>query len=167
VNVVQRIRNSKALAIAPLAVWVIGTAVAVIAFTLENSLPYRIGPDIYTRYLWAGRLSIAAFLIPLLAIALSIASRQRLPIILGACSIVFLIGLMPGSIHSGPNPAAWCYNNLRKTDSAKYELVQQRNLTNGTVITAEALSPLIAGGLQKLKCYEGGVYITGLGIYDT
>lgn len=131
------------------------------AIALEKSLPYRIGPANYARYLWAVRLSIVALVTPVLAIGLGIASRQRLPILLGVCSLVACYVFAPLSVHSGASPKAWCYFSLRRIDGAKAQVELQRNLTNGVVITAEELSPLIDGGFQSLKCYERGVYSIG------
>jgi len=64
-----------------------------------------------------------------------------------------------GGPHSGPNPEAWCYNNLRKIDAAKYQLAEKNNLTNGTVVTSEQISPYIEGGFASLKCAEHGQYV--------
>ena len=150
----------KALRITSLGVGVVALVVAASAFALDKSLPYRIGPDNYTRYLWAGRLSIAALIACLLAIGLGIASRQRLPIVFGACSILGLL-FMPGGPHSGTHPEIWCYFNLRRIDAAKEWLVHEKSMTNGAAITAEELSPRIEGGFRSLECYEHGVYTVG------
>jgi len=152
---------TKVLRIAALAMAVIAVVAAGFALGLEKSLPYRIGPDNYARYLWAGRLSIAALFIPLLAVGFGIASRQRLPILLGVCSMVAWLLFMPTSVHSGARPEIWCYFNLRRIDGAKEELIHRTNLANGNVMTSEELSPLIEGGFRSLEYYEHGVYIIG------
>jgi hypothetical protein len=151
----------KALRAATIGATGIAVAVVVFAYALQTSLPYRIGPNNYGHYLWAERFSIVAYFAPLLAIVLGLASRQRIPMILAVCCIVFMVVLMPASIHSGPNPTAWCYFNLRKIDNAKEEFRRERNFTNGTVITEDEISPLIEGGFRSLKCFEGGVYTVG------
>jgi hypothetical protein len=157
----QHIPMAKVLRIMASGTAVIAVVAAGSAFALEKSLPYRIGPDNYARYLWAGRLFIAALIIPLLATGFGIASHQRLPTLLGACSLVASFSFMPGSVHSGPNPASWCYGNLRRIDAAKEQFVRQNNLTNGATISSEEISPYIEGAFGSLRCYEHGHYIIG------
>jgi hypothetical protein len=160
VNVPQRFLTMKALAITALGVGVVALVVGASAFALEKSLPYRIGPDNYTRYLWAGRFSITALIACLLAMGLGIASRERLPIVFGACSILVLISV-PNRLHSVTHPELWCYFNLRRIDAAKGWLAHEKSMTNGTVVTTEELSPRIEGGFRSLECNEHGVYIVG------
>jgi hypothetical protein len=152
---------TRALRVTAIAVGLIALAIAATAFAIEKSLPYRIGPDNYARYLWVGRLSIAALIACLFAISLGITCRQRLPVILGACSMLAWLLFIPGGVHSGARPETWCYSNLRWIDAAKERLSHRSGLTNGSSISAAEISPLIEGGFQSLKCYMHGVYIIG------
>jgi|SRR6267378_790260 len=157
----QRIPMMKVFRIMAFGTAVIAVVAAASAFALEKSLPYRIGPDNYVRYLWAGRLSIAALIIPLLAVGFGVASHQRLPILLGACSIVASLLFLPNSVHSGASPEFWCYGNLRRIDVAKEQLAHQNNLTNGAAISSDEVSPYIEGAFANLRCYQHGQYIIG------
>jgi len=57
---------------------------------------------------------------------------RMMGLLFGLGALVYLA--IPSLIHSGPNPQAWCCNNLRLIDGAKEQLVLQKNLTNGTEI---------------------------------
>jgi hypothetical protein len=152
----------KLLRITGITLVVIAIAAAATAFALEKSLPYRINPGNYARYLWVGRVSNAAIVISLLAIGIGIVSRQRLTIVLGAVSLLagFLI-VAPGRAHSGGDPAGWCYFNLIRIDQAKEYFAHNHNLTNGAIITSEQLSRHIEGGFGSLDCYEHGHFLIG------
>jgi hypothetical protein len=139
----------------------ISIVTAVIAIVLDKSLPYRISQSQYAQFLWAGRLTAASMIISVAALVVSIVSRQWLYMGLALLPMVFL-ALIIGGVHSGPNPQAWCFNNLRKIESAKEQLVLRNNLTNKTAITAEQISPYIEGGVGSLQCAEMGNYIINL-----
>src|SRR3954470_1278080 len=98
-------RGSNVIAFALTAVAMI---VAVSAFALHKSLPYRIGPNEYAGYLWAGRLSIASFVLLVPALIISIAARRMLPTVVTVLGMVFLVTFIPSGVHSGPNPRTWC-----------------------------------------------------------
>jgi hypothetical protein len=108
-------------------------------------------------FLWVERLAFASIPVVILALLLGVAARQWISVIMLVVAM-FLI-LSTGGPHSGPNPEAWCYNNLRKIDAAKNELAEKNNLTNGTVVTSEQISSYIEGGFASLECAKHGNYI--------
>ena len=142
---------------------VIAALSAACAFAMTISLPYRIHQGIYTWYLWTERLlpftSLTALVAMVSALALGISSRQRLPIVLAvmSCALLFF-SISHGGVHSGPNPEAWCYNDLRQIEGAKEQLARDRGLTNGSSVTMADISPLIPAG-RELRCANGGTYI--------
>ena len=141
----------------------IGTTSIIInicALVLDKSLPYRIGPAYYTRYLWDDRLVFISLFVAIASLILCIVARRRLLLVLCFLSLVSLF-LFAGGVHSGPNPQAWCYNNLRTIDAAKQQLAQEAGLTNGAIVTAEQISKYIDGGFGSLKCAKDGTYIIG------
>jgi len=152
--------SRKGISIAALAFGATAIIAAASALTLDNSLPYRIGPTHYTQFLWVGRLSVASLVCSIAAITFGIMSRQRLPLALGLVSPVSLL-LFMSVVHSGPDPQAWCYNNLRTIDAAKQHLADEIGLTNGATITAEQISKYIEGGFNSFKCAEQGKFIIG------
>jgi hypothetical protein len=135
----------------------IGAVVASsVAVGLDKTLPYRIGLDDYSKYLWVGRLIAASLGLGVLALVSGLAARKVLPVVLG------LIGLSPlllvGGVHSGPNPQAWCYNNLRLIEGAKDRLARERGLSDGTAVTLLDISRFLPAGPQ-LRCAKCGTYI--------
>jgi hypothetical protein len=152
-------RGSNVIAFALTAVAMV---VAVSAFALHKSLPYRIGPNEYAGYLWAGRLSIASFVLLVPALVLSIALHRMLPAALAVIGMVFIFICMPNGVHSGPHPPTWCYNNLRKIVGAKEQCALKNGLTNGVTVTSEQISPYIEGGFGSLECAEHGSYTLDL-----
>jgi len=96
------------------------------------------------------------------AFHLGICSRQRVPIILAAVSCVFLsLSIAYSGAHSGPNPQAWCYFNLRKIDSAKEQLAIDSKMTNGATLTDAQISKYVERGFDSLKCAKHGTYAVG------
>ena len=152
----EQIRVSKGFRATARVFGVIAIVLAASTSILDKCLPYRIGPSYYALYLWIEPLAIVSLVVVVLALFLGVASRQWLPASLAAVGMVVLLTI--GGVHSGPNPEAWCYNNLRKIDAAKNELAELNNLTNGTVVTSEKISPYIEGGFASLKCAEHGEY---------
>jgi hypothetical protein len=146
---------------------VIAALSATCAFAMTISLPYRIHQGIYTWYLWTERLlpftSLTALVAMMSALALGIWSRQRLPIFLAvmSCALLFF-SISHGAVHSGPNPQAWCYNNLRKIEGAKLRFTSENQLTNGAAITGAQISNYIDGGFNTLVCAEQGNYTIGV-----
>ena len=126
-------------------------------FIVDKFLPYRIGPNYYALYLWVETLAPVALAVVILSLFLGVAARQWFFVMLALLGLFFIFSL--GMVHSGPNPEAWCFNNLRTIDGAKNELAEKNNLTNGTVVTSEQISPYIQGGFASLKCVERGEYI--------
>ena len=146
---------------------VIAAVSAACTFAMTISLPYRIHQGIYTWYLWTERLLPFTGLITLAAIVfalvLGISSRQRLPIALAAMScVILLFAISHGAVHSGPNPQAWCYNNLRKIEAAEFQFVSEIHLTNGAAMTGSQISKYIDGGFEMLECAEHGKYTIGV-----
>jgi hypothetical protein len=135
-----------------------GVSASLVAVGLDKSLPYRIGLDDYSRYLWVGRLTVASLAAAIMVLLSGLAARRGLPVVLG------LVGLIPllliGGAHSGPNPEMWCFNNLRRIDGAKEQLVQERGLTNGSSVTMADISRFIPPG-PDLRCAEHGMYVIG------
>ena len=136
---------------------VIAIVLAASTFILDKFLPYRIGPSYYALYLWVEMLPVVLLAVLILALFLGVASRQWFFVILALLGMLFLFSI--GGPHSGPNPEAWCYNNLRKIDVAKERLTEKNNLTNGTVVTSEQISPYIEGGFGSLECAKHGQYV--------
>ena len=136
----------------------VATALAsVAALALDKSLPYRIGFIDYHSYTWAGRLTGISVGLALLSFISGTAARKGwFPFGLA------LLGLTPllliGGVHSGPNPEAWCFNNLRQIEGGKARLADERTLTNGTAITMTDISRFVPAG-QELRCAQGGRYI--------
>ena len=94
------------------------------------------------------------------ALAFGISSRKRLPTVLAVMSCaLLLLAIRQGGVHSGPNPQAWCYYNLRKIETATSQLVSEKQLTNGAAITGAQISKYIDGGFETLVCAEHGKYI--------
>ncbi len=134
-----------------------GVLASVAAVRLDKSLPYRIGFTEYSRYLWAWRLAGLSVGLALLTLLCGTAARKGwLPFALGLVSLTPL--LIIGGVHSGPNPQAWCFNNLRKIEGAKEQLVRERGLTNGAPVTMSQIAPFIPEG-PELRCAERGTYI--------
>jgi len=150
----------KGISIAALAFGITAILATASALALDKSLGYRIGPTDYTQFRWVGRLSVASVVASIAAILFGIMSRQRLPLVLGPACLVLLCSFI-GGVHSGPDPQAWCYNNLRTIDAAKRQLAEGIGLTNGAAITEEQISKYIKGGYSCLKCAEQGKYIIG------
>ncbi len=76
-----------------------------------------------------------------------------------------LLFCVPNSVNSRPNPQAWCNNNLRKIESAKYQIAAENLLTNGTVIPGGRLSKYLDGGFDSLECVKHGNYtVNAIGI---
>jgi hypothetical protein len=130
------------------------------------SLPYRIGQGIYTWYLWTERLIpftlVTALVAMVFALTLGIIWRQRLPIALAIVSFVLVsFSVVYRPVQSGPNPQAWCYNNLRKIEAAKLQFASEKQLTNGAAITGGEISKYIEGGFDTLECAEHGQYTIG------
>src|SRR5881392_216203 len=145
---------------------VIAAVSAACTVVMTISLPYRIHQGIYTWYLWTERLlpftSVTTLVAMVATFVLGISSRQRLPIVLAAMSCALLLfSVGRGGVHSGPNPQAWCYNNLRKIEAAKFQFASQSHLTNGAAITDGQISSFIDAGFDKLECAERGKYIIG------
>ena len=143
---------------------VIAAASAGCTLAMTLSLPYRIHQGIYTWYLWTERLvpvtSLAALVAMVSAFALGIRSRQRVPIALGVMSGAFLFfSITQGMVHSGANPQAWCYNNLRKIEAATSQFTAENQLTNGVAITGGQIARYIDGGFDSLVCAEHGKYM--------
>lgn len=136
---------------------VIAIVLVAITFTLDKSLGYRIGQSNYVLFLCVERLALASIVVVILALLFCVVARQWFSVALIVFSLFFLLSI--GGPHSGPNPEAWCYNNLRKIDAAKNQLAAKNNLTNGTVVTSEQLSSCIEGGFASLKYAEHGTYI--------
>src|SRR5690242_2397867 len=101
---------------------------SVSALALDKSLPYRIGFTDYQSYAWVGRFAGASIGLALLSIVSGAAARKG-----GFPFGLALLGLSPllliGGVHSGPNPEAWCYNNLRQIQGVKARLAEERTLT--------------------------------------
>jgi len=154
---IEQIRMSKGFRNTSRILAIIAIVLALITFILDKSLPYRIGHSNYDLFLWVERLTLASIAVVILALLLSVAARQWFFVILPLFGMFFLLSI--DGPHSGPNPEAWCYNNLRKIDVAKNELAEKNNLTNGTVVTSEQISPYIEGGYASLECAENGTYI--------
>ena len=140
-----------------IAIGVAAVVVSSAAVGLDRSLPYRIGLDDYSKYVWVGRLTVASLGLAILALLSGLAARKGwLPLVLG------LVGLSPlllvGGVHSGPNPQGWCFNNLRQIEAAKEQLAHDCGLSNGTLVTLSDISRFLAPGLQ-LHCAKHGAYI--------
>jgi hypothetical protein len=153
----EQIRMSKGFRSVARVLGVIAIALVAITFILDRSLGYRIGPSDYVLFLWVERLALASIAAVILALLFGVAVRQWFLVILLVVGLFFLLSI--GGPHSGPNPEAWCYNNLRKIDAAKNQLAEKNNLTNGTVVTSEQISPYIEGGFASLECAKHGNYI--------
>jgi hypothetical protein len=153
-------RSSEIVRIVAIAIGITSILVSVSTLALDKGLSYRIGPDDYTRYLWVDRLSVIAPLVAIASIITSIVARQRLWIVLSFVSLISPFMFL-SVVHSGPNPQAWCCNNLREIDAAKEQLAEEAGLTNGTIVTTSQISKYIDGGFDSLKCVEHGSYIIG------
>lgn len=144
-------------------VLVIGIASIIITISdciLWGCLPYRIGPNHFLQFQWAGWLIPVCFCTAVPAIVLSFAYRRRFLFTLVLSSFVlFFVVVMSGGVHSGGDPRIWCYFNLRQIDAAKQELAGEHGLTNETPVTVEQISQYIDGGFANLKCYDGGSYV--------
>lgn len=130
---------------------------SVVALILDRSVGYRIGPLNYGTYLWSEHLAATAVALALLALVCGLAARS------GWRPVIFaLFGLTPfllmSQVHSGPNPEAWCYNNLRHIEAAKDQLGQERSLTNGTSVLKADISRLMPEGRDP-QCAKRGTYI--------
>ena len=154
---IETIRLSKGLRIAARVVGIVAFVLSAFTFILDKFLPYRIGPTYYVLYLWVETVVFVSLVVVGLALFLGAASRQWHPCILAAAGLAMLFSMNP--VHSGPNPEAWCFNNLRAIEAAKEQLAENSDLTNGTVVTSEQLSPYIEGGFASLKCAKHGEYI--------
>jgi hypothetical protein len=154
---IETIRLSKGFRTVARVLGVVAIALGILNFILDKFLPYRIGPSYYTFYLFTEVLAIASLAVMILALFVGVASGQWRSCVLAVVGMVMLFSMNP--VHSGPNPEAWCYNNLRTIEAAKEQLAKDKNLTNGTVVTSEQLSPYIEGGFASLKCAERGEYI--------
>lgn len=149
-------RIRKALNVTALALGAFAVLAAAFALVLDKSLPYRIGPDQYARYLWVGRLVRVAFAVAVLALVLGLVSRQRLPIGFALLTPVCLFFI--GGIHSGPNSQTWCFNNLRQIDKAKEQFAKKGELTNGATVTVGQIAPYLRNGFADPQCAEHGSY---------
>lgn len=130
--------------------------VSLAALALDKSLPYRIGFADYARFTWVGRLTGASLGLALLSLVFGAAARKGwFPAGLALFGLTPL--LLLEAVRSGPNPEAWCFNNLRVIEAAKEQLAQGRGLTNGAVVTMADISRFLAGG-QELRCAERGTY---------
>src|SRR5215468_7862978 len=85
---------------------VAGVLASIAAVGLDKSLPYRIGLDDYSKYLWVGRLTVASLAVAVVALLSGLAARKGLPVVLGVVGFSPL--LLIGGVHSGPNPEMWC-----------------------------------------------------------
>ena len=142
---------------------IIAAVSAACTFVMTISLPYRIHQGVYAWYLWTERLlpftSLIALVAMLCAFVIGIGSRQRLPTVLAAISCALLVfSVTHGGVHSGSNPQAWCYNNQRKIEAAKFQLASDNHLTNGAAATGAQISKYIEGGFDGLECAENGKY---------
>src|SRR5258708_34087279 len=100
------------------------------ALALDKSLPYRIGFLDYQSYTWAGRLMGVSVGLALLSFVSGATARKGwFPFALALMGLTPL--LLIGGVHSGPNPEAWCFNNLRQIEGWKERLAEERALTNG------------------------------------
>lgn len=153
----EQIRVSKSFRSLARVLGVIAIVLVAITFILNKSLGYRIGPSNYVLFLWVERLTLASVVVVFLALLFGVAARQWFSVALIVFSMFFLLSI--GGPHSGPNPEAWCYNNLRKIDAAKNQLAEKNNLTNGTLVTSEQISPYIEGGFASLECAKHGNYL--------
>jgi hypothetical protein len=150
----------KAIGIVAIAIGIASIIINVTDLVLLKCLPYRIGPQQYTQYLWAERLMPVSFLTAIAASFFCLALRKRLLLILAALSLFALIVVsVPAGVHSGPNTKQWCYMDLREISAAKAQMAQELGLTNGTVVTPEQISKYIDGGFGSLKCFGGGTYL--------
>ena len=145
----EQIRMSKGFRKLARVIAVIAIVLVAITFILDKSLGYRIGPSNYVLFLWVERLTLVSITVVILAFLFGVAARQWFSVVLIVFSIFCLMSM--NMVHSGPNPEAWCYNNLRKIDAAKNQLAEKNNLTNGTLVTSEQISPYIEGGFASLK----------------
>ncbi len=140
----------------------IGVVAALVGSALLVSLPHRIGPSCYTRYLWASRVSLAAFVIPFVAMVMGGIAREPRAIALAGASFITMFLVSGGNaVRSGPNPQAWCCSNLKSLWGAKEQFAMQNDTTNGLAITKEQISQYVDGGFASLKCCEHGEYILG------
>lgn len=154
---IEQIRVSKRFRNTARVLGVVAVVLAASTLVLGNSLPYRIGPSNYALYLWVEMLTVVSLAVVVLALFLGIAARQWFFVMLALLGILFLFAI--NGVHSGPNPEAWCFNNLRKIEAAKEQLAEKNNLTNGTVVTSEQISPYIEGGFASLECAKHGEYV--------
>lgn len=127
------------------------------ALALDKSLPYRIGYIDYHRYTWVGRLIGVSVGLALLSFVCTTSARKGswFPFglaLLGVTPLLFI-----GGVHSGPNPEAWCFNNLRRIDGGKEQLAGERGLTNGSSVPMTDIDRFMPAG--ELRCAEGGRYI--------
>lgn len=136
---------------------IISLVLVAVTFILDKSLPYRIGPGDFVLFQWVERLAIASFSAVILALLLSVATRQWFSVVLLLVGMLGLLSL--GGPHSGPNPATWCYNNLRQIDAAKNELAEKNHVTNGAAVVSEQISHYIEGGFTSLECAKHGTYV--------
>jgi hypothetical protein len=157
VDSIEQIRMSKGFRSVARVLGVIAIVLVATTLILDKSLPYRIGPGNYVLFLSVERLAFASIAVVILALFLGVAARQWVCVILTVVGMFFLLSI--GGPHSGPNPEAWCYINLRKIDAAKNQLAEKSNLTNGTVVTSEHISAYIEGGFASLECAKHGNYI--------
>lgn len=139
-----------------MATGVAAVAASSVAVGLDKTLPYRIGLDDYSKYLWVGRLTLASIGLAVLALISGLAARKGLAIVLGLVGVGPL--LLVGGVHSGPNPQAWCFINLHHIEAAKEQLARERGLSNSTAVTLLDISRFLPPGLQ-LRCAKRGTYI--------
>jgi hypothetical protein len=126
------------------------------AAALNKSLPYRILADDYSKYLWVGRLAVASVGLAIAALLSGLAARKAsLPIVLALAGLSPL--LLLGGVHSGRNPQAWCFLNLRQIEGAKEQLARERALTNAAPVTPMDISHFLPEGRQP-RCASGGTY---------
>src|SRR5580658_3971386 len=88
-----------------LAADVVAIASIVIALSdvvLNKCLPYRIGPEQYTQYLWAERLFPVSFLAAIAASFFCLALRKRLLLIMVCISLASIFVFNGAPVHSGP-----------------------------------------------------------------
>ena len=131
--------------------------VSVAALAVDISLPYRIGFVDYGSYQWVGRLAAIPVALAVLAFLCGIGARKSW-ISPGLAILALTPLLLIGGVHSGPNPEAWCYNNLRQIEAAKDQLAQDHGLTNGSPVKAADIPPFMPAGREP-RCAKRGTYI--------
>lgn len=143
-----------------MALTAVAVIVSLITIVLNQSLPFRIGPEAYARYLWSERILFLAIPLTLGAVICAATARRHFLLGLSVVALLTPFGTSTG-VHSGPNPEAWCYNHLRRIQAAKAQLAVAGGLTNGTSISPEKISKLCADDSGHFQCARNGHYIIG------